>query len=188
MALAIGFAISSIIGQSFYSEKLRLFLLVPVYRLTVRPAIRLDCIAVHYWNIPKGWNYKPAFQWLYIMGVIYNPIVSFVKLSVLVFIIRFSGVKRFVRRVVWGMGTVNMLTMVAVFIVMMLDCVPFAKNWDVFLPGHCVDSGAFAIATGSINIITDAINIALPFYVFAKLEVSLRRKIGLFLVFSLGIL
>lgn len=151
-------------------------------------AIRLDCIAVHYWDIPDNWDYKPAFQSLYVMGVIYNPIVSFVKLSVLVFVLRFSGVRSFVRYTVWGTGIFNVLTMIAIFLVMLLDCVPFAKNWDMSLRGHCVDSNAFALATGSISIVTDAVNIALPFYVFANLKVSLRRKIGLSFVFSLGIL
>lgn len=122
------------------------------------------------------------------MGIIYNPIVSFVKLSVLVFTLRFAGVQGIVRYTVWGVGVVNVSVMIAVFIVMILDCVPFNKNWDVSLNGYCVDPNAFAMASSTIAIVTDVVNLALPFYVFSNLRVSLRQKIGLFSVFSLGLL
>lgn len=128
-------------------------------------------------------------MWLYVTGVMYNPIASLVKLSVLVFVLRFAGVNGNVRYIVWATGTFQVLLAVSVFIVMMADCVPFAKNWDITLPGYCVDTASFTVATGCLSIITDVISIALPIYVFANLHfVSKRRKIGMSVVCSLGML
>lgn len=122
------------------------------------------------------------------MGIIYYPIVSFVKLSVLVFTLRFAGVQETVRYTVWGAGVLNVSAMIAVLIVMMLDCIPFEKNWDITVDGYCVDTNAFALGSGSIAIITDVINVALPFYIFSSLKISLRRRMGLLFLFSLGLL
>lgn len=191
MILAIGLAVSSIVGEFAlpHVHKLDLYEFQQCSKLNAsQTAIRLDCIAVHYWDIPSNWDYRIAFLWLYVMGVMYNPIASIVKLSVLVFIIRFSGVKATVRYVVWGTGVFQFLQMISVFIVMMLDCVPFAKNWDLTLQGHCVDTAAFTMASSILCILTDAVSIGLPFYIFLQLKVSTRRKLGLMIVFSLGVL
>lgn len=156
--------------------------------LCSRPAIRLDCIGVHYWEKPADWDYHTAFLWLYVMGIMYNPIVGLVKLSVLVFILRFSGVKTTVRYIVWATSVFTALQMVAVLLVMVFDCVPFAKNWDIHLEGRCVDAAAFAMASSCFQIATDAVALALPFYIFSTLKMSRRRRAGLLFVFSLGIL
>lgn len=89
---------------------------------------------------------------------------------------------------VWGTGMFNIFTMISILMVMILDCVPFDKDWDVSLKGNCVDAGTFVIASGSISIVTDAVNIALPICVFVNLDMSLRRRLGLLLIFSLGVL
>ncbi|KAK2604294.1 hypothetical protein N8I77_007237 [Diaporthe amygdali] len=151
-------------------------------------AMRTMYIGIHYWNVPMDWDYKRAFIWTYAMGVIYMPILSIVKISVLLFILRFSGVKNSVRYIVWGNGIFNLLLMISVFFVMLFDCVPFAKNWDSTLDGYCVDVGKFSLASSIFAIVTDVIAIALPFYIFWSLNMSMRKKLGLMLIFSVSIL
>lgn len=150
--------------------------------------MRTMYIGIHYWNVPLDSNYKRGFIWTYAMGVIYMPILSIVKISVLLFILRFSGVRSGVRYIVWGNGIFNLLLMISVFFVMLFDCVPFAKNWDSTLDGYCVDVGKFSLASSIFAIITDVIAIALPFYIFWSLNMSMRKKLGLMLIFSVSLL
>ncbi|KAI3401849.1 hypothetical protein diail_6408, partial [Diaporthe ilicicola] len=122
------------------------------------------------------------------MGVIYMPILSIVKISVLLFILRFSGVKSSVRYIVWGNGIFNLLLMISVFFVMLFDCVPFAKNWNPTLDGYCVDVGKFSLASSIFAIVTDVVAIALPFHIFWSLNMSVRKRLGLMLIFSVSVL
>lgn len=118
----------------------------------------------------------------------YNPIVGLVKLSVLVFILRFSGVKTTLRYIVWATSIFTALQMVAVLLVMVFNCVPFAKNWDVQLKGRCVDSATFTMASSCFQIVTDGVAVGLPFYIFSMLKMSRKRRVVLGFVFSLGIM
>lgn len=122
------------------------------------------------------------------MGIMYNPIVGLVKLSVLVFILRFSGVKDTVRYIVWATSAFTSVQMVAVLLVMVFDCIPFAKNWNITLEGRCVNAAAFNMASSCFQIVTDTVAIALPFYIVLTLNVPRKRRIALAFVFSLGIM
>lgn len=150
------------------------------------PAIRFICIGVHYWEIPVDWDYHIAFLWLYISGIMYNPIMGLVKLSVLVFILRSSGVKTTVRYIVWATSMFTALQMIAVLLVMVFNCVPFAKNWDVQLEGRCVDTATFTMASSCFQIITDGVAVGLPFYIFSTLKMSRKRRADLGLSFRSG--
>ncbi|KAK9423323.1 putative Integral membrane protein [Seiridium unicorne] len=139
-------------------------------------------------DVPLNADYETAFKWGYAMGVVYNPILALTKLSVLMFMLRFSGVVQGIRYLTWAIFAFNTCQMVAMFTVVVFQCVPFAKNWNGSLEGRCVDTWAFTIATSTLTIITDVVCITLPLYILAGLNMSSRKKLGLMVVFGFGIL
>lgn len=139
-------------------------------------------------DVPLDADYETAFKWGYAMGIVYNPILALTKLSVLMFLLRFSGVVRGIRYLTWGIFAFNMLQMIAMFIVVVFQCIPFAKNWNSLLEGQCVDTWPFTMATSILTIITDIVCIALPLYVLSGLKMSSRKKLGLMVIFGLGVL
>lgn len=145
-------------------------------------------IGVHYWDVPLPMNPTTGMTWIYIVGAVYNPILALVKQSVLIFLIRFSGVKDLVRYVVWGTAALNLALMVATFVAVIFQCTPIDKNWKPTLAGSCIQQFSFGISTACLTILTDLVSVGLPFYIFLGLKMQKKRKIGLMIVFMLGIM
>ena len=68
---------------------------------------------------------------------------------------------------------------VAIFI-----CNPRAKFWDPQMPGKCVDINSVNIITSVINAASDLILLTLPIICVWKLQMDLKRKIGVSAVFA----
>ncbi|OHE92260.1 integral membrane protein [Colletotrichum orchidophilum] len=151
------------------------------------PGMKELYIGIHYWDLPLPMNPTTGMIWIYIVGAVYNPILSLVKQSVLIFLLRFSGVKDVVRYIVWGTATFNLALMVATFIVVIFQCTPIEKNWKPAIAGECINQFSFGISTACLTILTDLIAVGLPFYIFLGLKMQKKRKIGLMIVFMLGI-
>ncbi|KAI0011537.1 hypothetical protein F4779DRAFT_573135 [Xylariaceae sp. FL0662B] len=146
-------------------------------------------IGIHYYDVPlETIDATKGLIWIYVVGAVYNPILALVKQSVLIFLLRFSGIKSFIRQVVWGTIIFNTALMVAVFFTVIFQCLPIEKNWKPLAEGQCIKQFDFGISTACLTILTDLIAVALPFYIFLGLKMNKRRKIGLIAVFMLGII
>ncbi|KAF6799525.1 integral membrane protein [Colletotrichum sojae] len=145
-------------------------------------------IGIHYWDVPQPMDPTKGMIWIYIVGAVYNPILALVKQSVLIFLLRISGVKTAVRKIVWGTAIFNFALMVATFFTVIFQCIPIEMNWKPTLDGKCIKQFAFGISTACLTIVTDLIAVALPFYIFLGLKMNRKRKIGLIAVFMLGII
>ncbi|KAK7434770.1 integral membrane protein [Colletotrichum acutatum] len=145
-------------------------------------------IGIHYWDVPLPMNPTTGMIWIYIVGAVYNPILALVKQSLLIFLIRFSGVKDVVRYVVWGTAAFNLALMIATFVAVIFQCTPIEKNWRPTLAGSCIQQFSFGISTACLTILTDLVSVGLPFHIFLGLKMQKKRKIGLMIVFMLGIM
>ncbi|OTA53344.1 hypothetical protein K449DRAFT_305979, partial [Hypoxylon sp. EC38] len=145
-------------------------------------------IGIHYYDVPQPFDPTEGLIWIYIVGAVYQPILTLVKQSVLVFLLRFSGVKAGVRYVVWGTIIFNTALMVAIFLTVILQCIPIEMNWNLTVPGHCIEQFKFGVVAACMTIMTDIVSVALPFYIFLGLQINKNRKIALIGVFMLGIL
>lgn len=76
----------------------------------------------------------------------------------------------------------------AVIIASIVQCTPLEKAYNPQLPGHCIQVGDIWYSTASFAIITDLIIIALPINQIPSLNLQKSQKIGLALIFSIGIL
>ena len=68
------------------------------------------------------------------------------------------------------------------------QCVPVAKLFDHTVKGHCINLTAFWYTNASVNFLSDLIILALPGKFIWNLHLRLQYKMGLVLVFGLGIL
>ncbi|KAI1412961.1 hypothetical protein F5Y13DRAFT_162195 [Hypoxylon sp. FL1857] len=67
-------------------------------------------------------------------------------------------------------------------------CKPYEKNWNSLLPGTCVDYKPIDVASAIFNLVADVLIFILPQKVIWSLRMSLNRKIGLSIVFTMGVL
>ncbi|AEO58375.1 hypothetical protein MYCTH_2305652 [Thermothelomyces thermophilus ATCC 42464] len=145
-----------------------------------------------------GWRQKdvpqfdpaPGLWWFYLAQIFYNPILAFVKASVLCFLLRLGGQKPGVKYAIYFLNTFNALQAIAVFLVAVLQCLPIEANWDMAVKAdpntRCVDN-SFHVTISSITILTDIAVIALPFWIFLGLKMPKAAKMAVLGIFALGL-
>ncbi|KAI0469722.1 hypothetical protein GGR56DRAFT_662064 [Xylariaceae sp. FL0804] len=70
-----------------------------------------------------------------------------------------------------------------------LACFPYKRIWDKTVPGSaCVDTKTTIVAGAAANIVLDLITIILPQKTIWSLQMSRKRKIGISMIFAIGVL
>ncbi|KAK4443639.1 hypothetical protein QBC34DRAFT_498874 [Podospora aff. communis PSN243] len=115
----------------------------------------------------------------------YTMSLACTKMSILVLYLRIMpcGAIRIANFVVM---TIVMICNVWVFIGAFIGCIPLAKNWDPTLPGTCLPLLSLTLGNSIMHVITDFIIFALPIPILVKLNMNIKKKIGLLFVFSIG--
>ncbi|KAI0840503.1 hypothetical protein F5Y06DRAFT_308768 [Hypoxylon sp. FL0890] len=67
-------------------------------------------------------------------------------------------------------------------------CKPYEKNWNSLLPGACINYKPIDVCSAIFNLVADLLIFVLPQKVIWSLRMSLSRKIGLSIVFTMGVL
>ncbi|OIW26890.1 hypothetical protein CONLIGDRAFT_672360 [Coniochaeta ligniaria NRRL 30616] len=148
--------------------------------------IKVEFIGIHNVNIPPHDTHHPIFI-NYIGGLIYNPILSMVKVSVLIFLLRLAGTRPAVKATIWALMTFTTCMMIAIFFSVVFVCQPVQYNWDPKIKdGKCFDKRPFSIWTAAVAIFTDILVLALPFWIFLSLRMARKAKIALLCCFGLG--
>lgn len=68
------------------------------------------------------------------------------------------------------------------------QCVPIARAWNKDLSGFCVQPTAQWYSFAVFNILAELIIFFLPMPLIRKLQLPRQQKIGLFVIFALGLL
>ncbi|KAI1077037.1 hypothetical protein F5B20DRAFT_593640 [Whalleya microplaca] len=69
-----------------------------------------------------------------------------------------------------------------------LSCIPHRKIWDMMQEGTCIDVKVLYVLAAVINLFTNIIILILPHKVIWSLQMSTKDKIGVSLIFAIGIL
>ncbi|KAK4225266.1 hypothetical protein QBC38DRAFT_537931 [Podospora fimiseda] len=143
----------------------------------------------HTEDVPQPHDMLPAMWWFYIAQMLYNPILAFVKASVLLFLLRLGGQKPGVRLVIHSLNAFNALQAVAIFFVALLQCLPIAANWDFSLRADpntkCIDN-SFHVIASSLTLFTDILILVIPFWIFLGLKMKKAAKVAVLGIFMLG--
>lgn len=82
----------------------------------------------------------------------------------------------------------NVLLYVSSIISSAITCLPHESIWQPWVKGKCIDRKALGVFTAIFNVIMDLLILLLPQRIIWNLRMSMTRKIGISLVFSVGIL
>ncbi|KAJ5479578.1 hypothetical protein N7530_005087 [Penicillium desertorum] len=117
------------------------------------------------------------------------PSMACVKISIVVFIKRlFSSIRAYVIISNCLAGFIAAWALAALM-TNIFQCTPVQYYYNKDLKGHCMSGQVqFFQVMGSIALVEDVIIFCLPIPVFWRLQVNRRQKLGLTLVFSLGLL
>jgi hypothetical protein len=88
------------------------------------------------------------------------------------------------------MGAVSLIA-VAIQFVTLFQCTPISYNWEGWKgdwKGKCLDINKLTYASAALNIAQDVAVLILPIPWLVKLQVNLKQKFGIMVMFSLGIL
>ena len=119
-------------------------------------------------------------------SVLWNATVCFSKLSILSMyaaLIPMSSMLQWARILGALVVTWNIANILAAFLI----CRPLSKNWNFALPGTCGSQPSFYFSMGIVNLITDAVIIALPMPYLYKLRIAWRRKLAVMALLSIGV-
>lgn len=116
--------------------------------------------------------------------------IASIKLSILLLINRiFLAVNRNVlfwltQLLMW----VNTLFYAIAFFLAIFACRPRHKIWSPEVPGKCLNSKALYITSATFNTGSDVLMLSVPIYMIWKLQMSIKRKIGITAIFGTGAL
>jgi len=67
-----------------------------------------------------------------------------------------------------------------------LACIPAVANWDPTISGRCVEYRDFWISSMALELALDVVILGFPVREVFKLQMSLKKKLGVSLIFLLG--
>ena len=123
----------------------------------------------------------------YAHELIYIVCVAVTKVAVLLLYLRIAA-KRLLRKLIWTsiifVGAFALLCLaVGIF-----QCAPIFKAWDPVgnITEHCLNGNACLLTHAGFDIFQDAVIYILPMKMLYELQVPLRQKIALVIIFALG--
>lgn len=134
-----------------------------------------------------------SMQILFATQVLYLTGLALVKASILFFLLRIFPSRGF-RRVLWATQVFNALVGLVYLVLTFTMCRPLSAVWLKWSYDHdtkapqCYNYNHLIITHALINIVLDVWMLLLPLTQLYKLKLVLRKKIGVMLMFSVGVL
>ncbi|PYH64418.1 uncharacterized protein BO88DRAFT_429486 [Aspergillus vadensis CBS 113365] len=125
-----------------------------------------------------------ATRLLYVLGL------CFIKLSLLWFYLRLET-RRFMQWLVYSVIFIVLGVSISSFFVDTISCIPPSKFWNSSKSGHCMSTASqqkFYEVNGILVIVMDILIWAVPIPMLWRVRISLRKKIAVLGVFSVGLL
>ncbi|KAI1207268.1 uncharacterized protein F4807DRAFT_435074 [Annulohypoxylon truncatum] len=82
----------------------------------------------------------------------------------------------------------NILFYIAMMILPNVACHPHERLWNPLIPGTCINTSISSTLVACFNFATDIVLLVLPQKVIWGLQMSIKRKLGISLIFLIGIL
>ncbi|EPS41584.1 hypothetical protein H072_4520 [Dactylellina haptotyla CBS 200.50] len=129
---------------------------------------------------------------LFAMVVLYSFSLTMAKCSVIALYLRiFAGIRWF-QNALYSILALIILFFVLTFFITIFQCHPIEAAFDFRIaltkPTKCIVIKDFFYVSGSVNMLTDFLLVLLPMPLAWKLELDLRKRILIIVLFGLGIL
>ncbi|EFW21820.1 conserved hypothetical protein [Coccidioides posadasii str. Silveira] len=127
-----------------------------------------------------------ALKALFVCQVLYKVVICLTKVSILLLYVRvFSIAKNFTRCCI-AMIVFTIISGIAFLGPTIWQCRPIASYWDRSIKHVCISNHATWLSYALINIITDFMILLLPVQQVLRLQLKLRDKISIIMIFMLG--
>ncbi|KAK1833155.1 hypothetical protein QBC39DRAFT_346991 [Podospora conica] len=142
---------------------------------------------VHDADIPPGNPPNTGMFWIFINGIVYNPLLALVKISALLFLLRLIG-RGTLRAACQALIVFNVVQLVTFLSIALLQCVPLEAPWTLSRSARCIRRDVYSTALAVTNIVTDILTLLVPYCLFLGLKMNRRARMALLSVFMLGII
>ncbi|GAP86941.1 putative integral membrane protein PTH11 [Rosellinia necatrix] len=145
---------------------------------------------IHQWDLHLGDLIEITYI-LQIGGVLYSVTLPLLKASILLEWTRLF-VPQGTRNLFWWLcvilSGIQLSFLVASVFALSFACIPYEKIWDFTVAGTCIKKSELEIASAAIHFTSDLVILVLPQRVIWSLHMTLRKKVGVSVIFSLGVL
>lgn len=147
---------------------------------------------VHIWNLQLKYYIKMNY-YMYIFQILYSPTIVFVKLAILLQYLCLLAPTRQANPVMFIMSRV-MIAVILVYYtistcITTFACSPRERIWNPLVTEYrCLNNTIGILFTCLFNIVSDIIILALPSRTVWKLQIPLKKKISIILLFATGLL
>ncbi|KAI0401349.1 hypothetical protein F4802DRAFT_580984 [Xylaria palmicola] len=144
----------------------------------------------------RGWDLQiKDLEWhyfnLYFITTLYNVTMIFIKAAILLQWARIftPGERNIFFWLCYSIASLNAIFYIVTILVDLLRCHPVQYHWDKAIPGgHCDNDDLLSPLSGGINVILDLTILLIPQKIIWKLNLPFKKKLGVSLVFVVGIL
>ncbi|KAI0442915.1 hypothetical protein F4803DRAFT_517274 [Xylaria telfairii] len=145
---------------------------------------------IHQWDLHLGDLIEITYI-LQIGGVLYSVSLPLLKASILLEWTRLF-VPQGTRNVFWWLciilAGIQLSFLVASVFALSFSCTPYQRIWDFTIVGKCIKKSELEITSATIHFASDIVILILPQKVIWSLHMSLKKKLGVSVIFSLGVL
>lgn len=136
-------------------------------------------------------NSEPAnrpLQYVNIIQIWYGPAAACTKSAILLLYLRVFLPRRWTKFdiAVRGLIVVTCVFYFAITIAKIVQCLPRARIWDKSVAGKCLHLPALLSVSGLFNIVSDLCILLVPLKGVWNLQMSRNRKIGVYIIFTVG--
>ncbi|CAI6018678.1 unnamed protein product [Clonostachys chloroleuca] len=179
--------------QKVRAEDVMGFIAIGFYAGVVWAGVSIGSVVglwVHQWNV-SAWDMSKVSYRLYINPIMYCFTMLFAKSAVLLewtHIFVPNGVRNKFFWTCHVLIVVNILFYLAFIIVVHFYCNPREKIWNRWIDGTCLDRKRVDAPSAVFNLVMDVIILLLPQRVIWKLNMTGQRRLGVSIIFSIGLL
>jgi hypothetical protein len=161
----------------------------------------IACIVINSYGLASTglgkdiWTREPTqitdfARWFYTMAILYFSVQTFLKLSMIFFYLRIFPSTR-VRRALWTTVAFTVANGITFVIVAIFQCQPisyFWTKWDHEHTGKCASVNSITWSNAAVNIALDFWILGIPLSQLKKMNLDWRKKVGVGMMFSVGVL
>lgn len=177
------------LGWDDYTVILTLFAGVPSVVLIDRGALP-NGLGRDVWTLPFD-RITEFVRWLYVLEILYFFQMTLLKLTLLFFFLRIFP-KGLIRNLIIGTIVFTGLYGLTFVVIAIFQCRPISHywvNWDKeHNDGQCINVNALAWSNAIISIVLDIWMLVLPLYEVFRLQLTLRKKLSVAVMFLVGTL
>ena len=131
-------------------------------------------------------DYITQQKMMYSAGVLYPIACALPKLAICVLYLRLFQIRKSIRYVTYGTIVFIIVNMIAWLVPSIVVCLPIHAFWSSSGGGRCINTNTLGTWISLPHIISDIVILIIPLPVIWRAQMSLGRKIGLFITFLSG--